>query len=152
MYEELINRYSWEYFCTGTFAYNIQQNGVIEKAKEYFRNLSRRLQHPIPRYWVVEPHKNIDRYHIHFLLSGIKSINENIEQVLYYQWRKISGGGRFSSVEYDSSRDGAGYVSKYLTKGGAFYDVGDLDKLNNRYIQYSVLNLAEALKAIHKRE
>lgn len=145
-YEGIIDRYSWDLFATGTFSYEVTKKEAVYKVKKYFKNTESRLRSPLPRFWVLEPHKNINSYHVHFLLCGVKNINENVPQILFNQWRKISGRGRFRSDKYDPSRNVSSYLSKYLTKDIAYYDFDKLDCVDFRYQQYGALSLAEAIE------
>lgn len=126
---------------------------AIEKTKQFFDSCKSRLRSPIPRIWVVEPHKNLASYHIHFLLGNVSNISENVPQILFNKWRKISGKGRFRTDKYDARRDAGGYLTKYILKNSSYYSIKQIDKFSNRKVQYSVFDLKHAIKTLEdKRE
>lgn len=138
-----LDRYNWDYFSTGTFR---ETRGVTESrtlVEQYFQDLEERLQSPLPRFWVLEPHQYRETPHLHFLLAKAKQINEDVEQIMWDYWQKVSRQGRFQSREYDASKGGAGYMTKYLTKNVVDWDVANLDKMGTFEVDNSLLSREE---------
>lgn len=150
--KELINRYSWDIFGTGTFAYEVSETEARKKTEEFFQNCESRLRSSIPRFWVLEPHESIESYHIHFLLAGVQNINENVPQILYNKWREISGKGIFRTDKYDAGRNSESYLTKYLLKETSYYEVKNLDSIDIRYQDYGAFDLKHAIRTLKEKD
>ncbi len=135
-----LDRYNWDYFGTGTFRKLRNVTEARTLVEQYFADLQERLQNPLPRFWVLEPHKYRETVHLHYLLAKTKQINEDVERVLWNYWQKITKEGRFQSREYNANKGGAGYMIKYLTKEVVDWDLANLDKLGTFEVDNSLLN------------
>lgn len=145
-----LDRYNWDYFGTGTFPDTLTETEARKRVEHYFRELEKRLQSPLPRFWVLEPHQHRETPHLHFLLAESKQIDEDVEELLWKYWRKVSSQGRFQSREYDSSRGGVGYMVKYLTKSISDWDVANLDKMGVLHVSNSLLGRKELDEMMRK--
>lgn len=146
-----LSRYNWDYYATGTFPNTITVIEAREKVEHYFWDLQKRLQNPLPRFWVLEPHQHRETPHVHFLVAEARQINLDVEQILWRYWRKISGRGRFQSREFEPGGGGVSYLMKYLTKDITDWDVKNLDKMSILHVENSLLG-KEKLEKIMRNE
>lgn len=143
-----INRYSWDYYGTGTFRVTRKVTEARTLVEQYFEDLESRLRKPLPRFWVLEPHTYREAVHLHFLIAEAKNINEDVEELMWRYWRKDTKEGRFQSAEYDASKGGSGYMMKYLTKDMADWEIKNLDKLSTLHEDKSLLNQEQLEEAM----
>lgn len=146
-----LSQYNWDLFGTGTFPEQRTETEAQTLTEHYFQDLEKRLQSPLPRFWVLEPHQYRATPHVHFLLAQVNKIEENTEKILWRYWRKHSGGGRFTSSEFDASRGGIGYLLKYLWKDVVIWDVANLDKVDVWHQDNSLLSEAEQREEIKNK-
>ena len=146
-----INRYNWDCFGTGTFSKQRTKPEARKLVEQYWQELEERLQSPLPRFWVLEPHQYRATPHLHFLVASIDNIEEDVHEILWRYWRKVSSAGRFASDEYDANRGGSGYLVKYLWKDVVDWDVANLDKVSTFEKENSLLS-RDRIEAMLRKE
>jgi len=82
----------------------------------FVRRVARLAQCPLAWFYVIEPHADGQRHHVHALLAHTESLK--IAQ-LERAWKL----GITRIEVYDPRRGAAGYVSKHLTGNAVHYDV-----------------------------
>lgn len=123
----------WDYFFTGTTGYELSLKSARRLLDRYARNLGQFGSGRI--FWAAEPFDLKEGYHVHGLLelsSEIVDYRQLVEvwQVVTGAWKRRNKGGwtkdswnRIDMQAYDPKRGAAGYLSKYITKYLADYDM-----------------------------
>lgn len=109
-----LGRYPWTHFATLTFS----QESVQDYARRQFLSFVRRVERDAgPTYWFYGTEfGKLGRMHLHALLGRTELMTRD---ELQEHWP--CGFSRF--LPYDSQLGAAHYVSKYITKDLADYDV-----------------------------
>lgn len=114
---QVLTSFNWDWLVTGTFNKEITDLTANEIVTRYFQKLEKRLQIPIPRFWVLEPHSNIERPHMHAVVGNLSGIKGSAK-VAYKLWTEKGVGGRFRTSQIETRNGAVRYVLKYLTKTG----------------------------------
>ena len=127
-YINYLNRIEWNYWCTGTTPYQLTIRSSRRLISAYMDKLSTDISYLI--FWCAEPFDVKDGYHLHFLL---KVEPDTIRYKEYYQkWqvvtamKKYKGTAKWARItmeRYNPEIGAGGYVTKYITKQGADYDI-----------------------------
>lgn len=102
-----LEAFPWQYFGTLTFA---KQSITLWQAKHLFDDFVRRTDEAVFYFVVFENNQFAKAVHIHFLLGGT---TERLD------WRY----GLSEIAEYDKTRNGRFYVSKFIKSGRVDWDV-----------------------------
>jgi len=135
-YIDWLGGLEWDFFMTGTTRYDLSLKSARRLAERYFKFIK---QPGDLMFWVAEKFEVKDGHHIHTLLrhtaedqaeyvrlinlwqcaTGNKALNIDGQGI---NWDKTKWN-RVDLQRYDPKRGAAGYVSKYVFKANADFDI-----------------------------
>jgi hypothetical protein len=125
-YAKWINGMDWSFYCTFTTKYTLSIKAA-RRAMERLYSFVKKRNAEVKLFWVAEPFEAFG-YHLHALID-INTTALNIIECLKKAWQivsKGSGGKGYNNTvikPFDKKLGGAHYVSKYLMKANADYDI-----------------------------
>jgi hypothetical protein len=116
---EMLARHEWRYFITITFAQGTMSPYTAKnRYYKYLHEVRSEAKSKSVNFFVgVEPHKT-GFYHLHILLGEIENICKFCLWVKAFQMY-----GRSTVSDYDQTKGAAFYLTKYVTKGYADWDM-----------------------------
>ncbi len=128
-YADFLNTMTWDCFCTLSTKYSLTMNQARRAADRLHSFLNTKYGNA-RIFWVAEPFDSRVGYHIHALVSiSPSSIVKDIAEVIKKAWQVVTKGGNGKSYNntvirpYDSNLGANYYVSKYMLKNNADYDI-----------------------------
>lgn len=119
-----LSTFDWQYFVTFTTRHELTLPSARRLMGEYHKELKKAGSTPF--FWVAERYELKDGYHTHALLKPPEYLNFGHLIEIY---QVVSGAKkrnehfRVQFLNYDKNRGAGYYVSKYITKNGADYDL-----------------------------
>lgn len=123
-YADFLQTFAWTHYVTFTTGYTL----TLASARRLMENFHKQIKKAgaSPFFWVAERFEVKDGYHTHALIKVPDAWHfKNIIDI----WQKVSGGkkrGEWNRIDlqvYDPKKGAGFYVSKYVTKSGADYDL-----------------------------
>lgn len=124
---ECLNSVPWNCFGTFTSYHPLSKNAARVKMERMAENLKDQYSDTFRMFWVAEPFASKD-YHVHALIK-LNYPAITAKQIIISAWHKVSppaGYKKHSLVlveEYDPTKGGHYYVSKYLQMQNVDYDI-----------------------------
>jgi chitodextrinase len=132
-YIDYLGTFNWNTFITGTTKYELtlpSARRLVERWYNTFNHVGTAL------FWVAEKYEVKDGHHIHALLQGNVPYRQLIDNWQWatgnksdfvsaqgdFKWHKDTWN-RIDIQKYDNRRKAGGYVSKYVFKKHADYDL-----------------------------
>jgi len=131
-----LSSFHWDHFATLTFADPRSEASARTAFTHYTRSLSRLTHGGSVGFFCGYEYGTFGRLHLHALLRtytpqtrfgrcGRPPASKALsDKVVWETW--FERFGRATVVSYDRRRGAAGYVSKYVTKRLAFYDIDNM--------------------------
>lgn len=131
-----LSTFQWHYFATLTFAQPRTEASAARAFASYVRSLRQRQDGGDIGYFCGYEYGGAGRLHLHALLRAGTGQTEFDTggrphtpgslppEILWEVWFKRFG--RAQVAAYDPRRGAAGYVSKYVTKRLAYYDIDNM--------------------------
>jgi hypothetical protein len=120
-YAEWLNTKNWSAFCTFTSHRRITIKSARRKMRELADYLISEYGKEFMMFWVAEPFQDKLSYHIHALIKLDQSV-QHIKTSILHAWHLVAkpeGHKKHNLAaveEYDPSKGGNYYVSKYLNR------------------------------------
>ena len=118
---EMINRYQWRFYITGTFRQEKQTMCPYTVRRRFYRFLNqlRKLSgsNSTNFFIAIEPHKT-GFYHIHILLGTMVHVCKFCVWLMWFM-----DYGRCTVSDYDETLGAGYYLTKYVTKGFCDWDI-----------------------------
>ncbi len=132
-----LSTFHWDHFATLTFAEPRSEDSARRAFAKYVRSLSRLTAGGSVGYFCGYEYGTFGRLHLHALLrtsapQTFLARNGRARASLAlpsdWVWREwYEHFGRATVAPYDRKRGAAGYVSKYVTKRLAYYDIDNME-------------------------
>lgn len=131
-----LSTFHWDHFATLTFAEPRSEHSARRAFNSYVRSLTRLTVGGSVGYFCGYEHGTFGRLHLHALLrthtpqpdlgpAGMPHPQRSLpSRLVWSTW--FDRFGRATVAPYDKKRGAAGYVSKYVTKRLAFYDIDNM--------------------------
>ena len=131
-----LSTFHWDHFATLTFADPRSEASARTAFAHYVRSLTRLTCGGSVGYFCGYEYGNFGRLHLHALLrtsapqtvfaagGRARASPSLLHRVVWQTW--FDTFGRATVAPYDRRRGAAGYVSKYVTKRLAFYDIDNM--------------------------
>ena len=131
---ELLDFYKWTYFITLTFRDLPKTYTAINRAKHFLRYVERQVKHKIGYYLCME-YTRAGTPHFHLLVGNL----EGSRYAIFHKWWFDRYGiTRFKT--YDPKKRAIHYLTKYILKRTAWYDIQGVDTLEKKDILSLPLN------------
>ncbi|MGP8216226.1 MAG: hypothetical protein ACLQQ4_11715 [Bacteroidia bacterium] len=123
-----LNTMNWDFFCTLSTRYSMTLAAARRAAERLKNYLSTRYGN-VKVFFVAEPFDTKYGYHIHALVSFENSALRGLKDILNRAWQVVTrgkGGKGYNNTviePYDKELGANYYVSKYLMKKNADYDL-----------------------------
>lgn len=114
---KFLNQWDWEWFVTLTFADDISVHTAGVRFKRWFRMLNRRRDNQVGYFMATEWHKNRKVPHFHLLMLGVGNSRR-------LTWMDKWYPGYARIWPYNKNKGAAHYLTKYITKELADYQLG----------------------------
>jgi len=133
-----LSSFHWDHFATLTFADPRSEHSARTAFTHYIRSLTRLTVGGTVGYFCGYEYGTYGRLHLHALLrtstpqtrlgpgGRARASSALPTDQVWRQWYDTFG--RATVVPYDRKRGAAGYVSKYVTKRLAFYDIDKMER------------------------
>jgi len=131
-----LSSFHWDHFATLTFAEPRSEASARRAFNSYVRALHRLTHGGSVGYFCGYEYGTFGRLHLHALMrtasphtelgaGGVPCASTALPgELVWRTW--LDTFGRATVVPYDQRRGAAGYVSKYVTKRLAFYDLDNM--------------------------
>ena len=131
-----LSTFHWDHFATLTFAQPRTEASARRAFAKYVRSVRQFTYGDPVGYFVGYEHGTFGRLHLHALMrtttpqpdlaaGGVPCARQALPDTLLWRlW--YDSFGRAKVETYDPRRGAAGYVSKYVTKRLAFYDIDNM--------------------------
>lgn len=128
--------FHWDHFATLTFAEPRSEASAARAFNSYVRALRALTHGGSVGYFCGYEYGTFGRLHLHALIRtstpqpdigprGLPHSSKALpDELLWHTWFERFGRAQVS--RYDPKRGAAGYVTKYVTKRIAYYDIGDM--------------------------
>lgn len=125
---EYLNGLPWKAFCTFTTEYQLSYYRAQKLADNLHKSLENLTNRGVTMFWVAEPHADFFRYHIHMLIESEIEFS-TLATYIRKSWSKVS---RFRGMqqqnrcdirEFDLTKQGGNYVTKYLDRHSVNWDL-----------------------------
>jgi len=106
-----------DWFVTLTYKGDIGEWGCIQRFKQFVKRVRHLIGHQPTFVRVTESHRNRPTPHHHCLFYDCRDrdgVEPNRQELEDYCWNSF---GKVQVQRYDPTRDAAGYLAKYVTKG-----------------------------------
>ena len=127
-YANMLDKMEWDFFCTFTTRYSMTMKQA-RRAMERLHSFISDKHGKASLFWVAEPFDTRQGYHTHALVHFAHPLGKKMKAALRKAWQIVSKGkggkeNNFTDLKpYDKKLGARFYVSKYMLKKNADYDI-----------------------------